>query len=218
MFTGLIEDVATIEKVEKNEQGMVVTVCSDKLSESLQKGDSIAIDGACSTVVNLNCQTFSVEYSLHTLSVTTLNNFKTGKKVNLERALQLNSRLNGHLVTGHVDNITQFISVKKDGFSYLYTFKVPQGYENQIIKKGSVALNGISLTVAECNSDFFTIAVIPHTMENTTLKYLKPGDMVNFETDLTGKYIEKILLSKDNNVSESKSNIDIQFLMEKGFI
>ena len=219
MFTGLIEEVGTLKSVTKTSAGAVVTVAS-KLAKELKIGDSVAVNGVCSTVVKLGSDTFCVEYSNKTLEVTTFSGLKSGEKLNLERPLRLSDRLDGHIVTGHIDGVTKISDIKKDGFSYKYTFKLPSEYKNQVVNKGSIAINGISLTVAECTDDEFVLEIIPHTLEHTNLGVLKAGDFVNFETDITGKYIEKNLCLKDNDVASGrkKQPVDMEFLSEKGFV
>ena len=219
VFTGLIEEVATLKSVTKTSAGAVASVCS-KLAKDLKIGDSVALNGVCSTVVRTGSDTFDVEYSNKTLEVTGMSKIKAGTKLNLERPLRLSDRLDGHIVTGHTDGVTEILEIKNDGFSFKFTIKLPQEYKCQVVKKGSIAINGISLTVAECFEDRFVLEIIPHTMKNTNLGKLKPGDFVNFETDITGKYIEKILCLKDNDnrKNNNKQAVDMNFLAEKGFI
>ena len=213
MFTGIIEEIGIIKKIDKNSSGAKVFIESNFFD--LKMGESVCVNGVCSTVVEINKNDFAVEYSNHTLDTTNFKELKLKEFVNLERALLMSDRLSGHIVTGHVDGVVKLLHKEKDGFSNKLIFEMPKFYINQIIKKGSITINGISLTVAQNSSSDFVLEIIPHTYENTNLKYLKIGDTVNFETDIIGKYIEKILLSKDNK--ETSGMIDMDFLKEKGF-
>lgn len=201
MFTGIVEEIGFI----KNFDGKRLVIECSKVLEGTQLGDSIAIDGCCQTVVELGKNFFSADVSKETVSITTFKNFKSGKKVNLERALTPTSRMGGHIVQGHVDGIAKYLGDM--------TFEVPKELDKYIVYKGSITVNGVSLTVAKNENQTFSVAIIPHTLENTNLKYLNLGDFVNIETDILGRYVEKFLLTK-NNVS----NINENFLKENGFI
>lgn len=201
MFTGIVEEIGFI----KNFDGKRLVIECSKVLEGTQLGDSIAIDGCCQTVVELGNNFFSADVSKETVSITTFKNFKSGKKVNLERALTPTSRMGGHIVQGHVDGIAKYIGDM--------TFEVPKELDKYIVYKGSITVNGVSLTVAKNENQTFSVAIIPHTLENTNLKNLNFGDFVNIETDILGRYVEKFLLTQ-NNVS----NINENFLKENGFI
>lgn len=201
MFTGIVEEIGFI----KNFDGKRLVIECSKVLEGTQLGDSIAIDGCCQTVVELGNNFFSADVSKETVSITTFKNFKSGKKVNLERALTPTSRMGGHIVQGHVDGIAKYLGDM--------TFEVPKELDKYIVYKGSITVNGVSLTVAKNENQTFSVAIIPHTLENTNLKHLNLGDFVNIETDILGRYVEKFLLTK-NNVS----NINENFLKENGFI
>lgn len=201
MFTGIVEEIGFI----KNFDGKRLVIECSKVLEGTQLGDSIAIDGCCQTVVELGNNFFSADVSKETVSITTFKNFKSGKKVNLERALTPTSRMGGHIVQGHVDGIAKHIGDM--------TFEVPKELDKYIVYKGSITVNGVSLTVAKNENQTFSVAIIPHTLENTNLKNLNFGDFVNIETDILGRYVEKFLLTQ-NNVS----NINENFLKENGFI
>ena len=213
MFTGIIEETGTITAVKRESDSAYFRIACNVVTDGTKIGDSIAINGACQTVIKIGSGWFEVFSSYETLKLTTLSSLKTGSIVNLERALRLSDRLGGHIVSGHVDTQAALIAKRHDGEAVELTFSAPASQMRQIVKKGSVALDGVSLTVAEVFPDGFSVAVIPHTIENTTLKYLKTGDKVNLETDLLSKYVEKYL-SPDHN----KSTLDIDFLKENGFL
>lgn len=209
MFTGIIEEIGEIKSFQNN---TVLEVLCRKVLDSIKPGDSIAINGVCQTVVEFGKDFFKVEVSPETLAVTNFSKLSTGEKVNLERALTPTSRMGGHIVQGHVDQTAIFLKAEKlDNFYNLYFETKDTKY---IVRKGAIAVNGISLTVADVNETCFKIAVIPHTFENTTLKFIKADDCVNIETDILGRYIEKFLSLNDNN----KSKISMEFLRENGFV
>lgn len=216
MFTGLIEETGKITKVDKEFNALYLTVECNKVLEGLKIGDSVAINGACQTVTQISAKSFKVFASSETLSVTTFKELKAGDIVNLERTLRLGDRLDGHIVSGHVDGIATVSDLQNNGETTIFVFTTDNSLALQIVKKGSVAINGISLTVAEISGNTFKIAVIPHTLDNTNLKYLKINDKVNLETDILAKYIEKYLLSNDN--SNKATTIDMNLLERNGFL
>lgn len=197
MFTGIVEEIGLIKSFDGKK---LVVECS-KVLEGTQIGDSIAIDGCCQTVVSMNSNTFAANVSGETLKIT--KGFKTGERVNLERALTPATRMGGHIVQGHVDSVGKYLGDME--------FEVQDS--KYIVYKGSITVNGVSLTVSKLEGNLFGIAVIPHTLENTNLKDLRVGDKVNIETDILGRYVEKFL-STQNNVSKINEN----FLKENGFI
>lgn len=215
MFTGIIEELGFVKNFIKKSTGADIIVQCSTVLENTKIGDSIAINGCCQTVVNLTGDTFTANVSEETLKVSNFNTLKSGDRVNLERALTPSSRMGGHIVQGHVDCTGEFIQKEQlENFYNLY-FKIPERESRYIVKKGSVAINGISLTVADIQENIFHVAVIPHTFENTNLKYLRLNSAVNIETDILGKYVEKLLSVSDNN---SESKIDETFLKENGFM
>ncbi len=203
MFTGIVEEIGIVKSFNNRK---LVIECSKVLGNT-QLGDSIAIDGCCQTVVEMTSNTFTADVSAETLSITTFGEFKAGKTVNLERALTPSTRLGGHIVQGHVDGKAEYLGEM--------TFRISEELDRYVVYKGSITVNGVSLTVAKCENGTFSVAIIPHTLENTNLKYLKVGDFVNIETDILGRYVEKFL-SLNNNVG--KSNINTDFLKENGFL
>lgn len=213
MFTGIIEEIGKIKSFKKDSNGATVEVECSLVLEDTKLGDSIAINGVCQTVIELSSNSFKARVSDETLKVTTFENLKSGNIVNLERALTLSSRLGGHIVSGHVDCRGKFTKIEKLTDFYNLEFEIPQEQTKYVVHKGSITINGISLTVAEINQNRFKVAIIPHTFENTNLKALNIGDNVNIETDILGKYVEKMLSSKDND-----SKISMSFLQENGFV
>lgn len=197
MFTGIVEEIGLIKSFDNHK---LIVECS-KVLDGTQIGDSIAIDGCCQTVVSMTTNTFSANVSDETIKIT--KGFKTGTRVNLERALTPSTRMGGHIVQGHVDSVGK----------YLGNMEFEVSDSKYIVYKGSITVNGVSLTVSKLKENIFSIAVIPHTLENTNLKDLKIGDNVNIETDILGRYVEKFL-SSQNNVSKINEN----FLKENGFI
>lgn len=213
MFTGIIEEIGEIKSFTHNSNGATIVVkCKDVLADT-KLGDSIAINGCCQTVVDIKEDFFSARVSDETLNITNFTSLKSGDTVNLERALTLNSRLGGHIVSGHVDCVGKLIKKEQLTDFYNFDFEIPQNQEKYIVYKGSITVNGISLTVANIDKNIFRVAVIPHTYRNTNLQDLKTGDFVNIETDILGKYVEKLLSAKDNN-----SRISLEFLQKNGFV
>ena len=208
MFTGITEELGRIRQITSSR----ITVECKTVLENTKIGDSIAVSGICLTVSSLEKDCFSADISPETLKLTSLEALNPGDFVNLERAMPADGRFGGHIVSGHIDGRGKFVSLNKNGSFYELTVRLEPEQAKYVVKKGSVAINGISLTVAEINDCEIKIAVIPHTYENTVLKYLKTGDFVNIETDILSKYIEKFLSTSDN-----KSVIDFEFLQKNGF-
>lgn len=214
MFTGLIEEIGLIKNISTSNSGCVLTISCKKILSDVSIGDSICVNGVCQSLIEFGSDYFKTELSNETLAVTTFKNIKVSDKVNLERALSVNRRLDGHFVNGHVDCKAQFVDIKDDGFSKVFLFKIEDGFEKYIVYKGSITINGISLTISKIEKNIFSVAIIPITVQNTNLIDLKTGDFVNIETDIIGKYVEKFLLLNNNNVSK----IDENLLKENGFI
>lgn len=213
MFTGIVEEIGIVKGFTKKTHGADIVVECQKVLKDTVIGDSIAINGCCQTVVALEDSTFTVNVSDETLKISNLGNFKSGDKVNLERALTPTSRMGGHIVQGHVDCRGKFLRFEKLADFYNLTFEIPHEESKYVVYKGSIAVNGVSLTVAEIKDNIFTIAVIPHTYNNTILNTLKSGDIVNIETDILGRYVEKFL-----SVNNNGSRLNEDFLKENGFI
>ncbi len=217
MFTGLIEEVGIIKNISSSPSGCVLTIACDSVLEDVALGDSICVNGVCQSVVEFEKSYFKTELSNETLKVTNFSSVKEGSKVNLERALLPTKRLDGHFVSGHIDCLARLTSIKEDGFSKKFSFEIQNGFEKYVVYKGSIAINGISLTVSDILDNVFTVAIIPITVKNTNLCELKIGDIANIETDMIGKYVEKILLL-NNNSTNSQSKITENLLKENGFI
>ena len=213
MFTGIIEETGIVKSFTKDTNGATICIECTTVLKDTKLGDSIAINGVCQTVAEITNNSFCARISDETLNITTFKDAKNGDIVNLERALTLSSRLGGHIVSGHVDCKGEFISAEKLSDFYNLTFRIPQEQTKYVVYKGSITINGISLTVAKIENNYITLAIIPHTYANTNLKTLKSGDFVNIETDILGKYVEKILSANDNS-----SNISMKFLQENGFV
>lgn len=220
MFTGIIEGLGRIAMVRSSGKGKRLAVDADFILDGTGIGDSIAVSGACLTVVEIGRSRFEVDVSPETLEKTTLGNAGTGDRVNIERALRLSDRLDGHLVSGHIDGLGTIARKKMDGNALLVSVGVPESLSRYIIKKGSVAVDGVSLTVNNCDEGWFEVSIIPHTGKLTTMGFKEKGALVNIETDLIGKYIERFVGSRFNSENDkaSKSSIDMEFLARTGFI
>lgn len=203
MFTGIVEELGKIQNITSDK----ITIECKTVLEDVKLGDSIAINGVCLTVVSFSSNSFAADISAETFRI--IAPLKLGDYVNLERAMSANGRFGGHIVSGHIDGRGKFLSANKD---CELKFELPTEISKYVIKKGSITINGISLTIAGINDNEITLAIIPHTLENTNLKYLKSGDFVNIEVDMVAKYVEKFLSTVDN-----KSSISLEFLKENGF-
>jgi riboflavin synthase len=216
MFTGLIQDVGKIQAVEPAGGGVRLTLSTRLDLASLKIGDSISVDGVCLTVVRMSGTAFTAEVSPETLRKSTLSAARQGRPVNLETALKMSDPLGGHLVSGHVDGTGEILEVIPEGNSWRYRFGTSREISRYLVEKGSVAVDGISLTVAECGDNEFTVSVIPHTAQSTTLGKKKPGDRVNLENDIIAKYVEKFLRQREDP-GKPTSKIDASFLAQHGF-
>ncbi|NOT57799.1 MAG: riboflavin synthase, partial [Deltaproteobacteria bacterium] len=193
MFSGIIETTGTLTAVAKTEVGARLTLTSTLPLAEISLGESICINGTCLTVTEIGVTTLSFDVSAESLRRTNLGNLTVGDAVNVERSLRMSDRLSGHVVSGHVDGVGQVDTIVPEGDSFLYTFAIPADLSRYLVEKGSVAVDGISLTVFHCTPTHFTCAIIPHTHHVTTLHRRKPGDPVNIEVDMQGKYIEKFI-------------------------
>jgi len=199
MFTGIIEEMGGVKALRREASGARLTLSASLVLGGTAVGDSICVNGACLTVVELGKTEFSADVAAETFNVTNLGELHIGQKVNLERALQLSARIGGHLVTGHVDAVGRIKEKRQEGNSWRVFVGAPEKALRYIIKKGSIAVDGISLTVADVDATGFSIAMIPHTAKLTTMGYKSAGDSVNLETDIIGKYVEKLLSGKTDS-------------------
>ena len=193
MFTGIIEHVGSLTAVEHGHQGSVLTVALGPLAEGTRLGDSIAVDGVCLTVTRLDGDAARFDVSAETRRKTTLPGWAVGRKVNLERALAFGQRLGGHLVSGHVDGVGRLLDRHKEGDSDCFTFVLPDDKSVRVVEKGSITIDGVSLTTWDCRGARCSIAVVPHTLTHTTLAGLRPGMTVNLEMDLIGRWVETMM-------------------------
>lgn len=217
MFTGIIEEIGVLQEFSLgNGFGVMEIKCSYVLEET-KIGDSIATNGVCLTVKEKSSNSFKAEVMGETLAKSNLGNLKVGDKLNLERALRLSDRLGGHIVSGHIDGIGKIVSVKEERDGTWFTISAPNDVLKYIIYKGSIGIDGISLTVAYVDENVFKVSVIPHTLENTILPYKKVNSVVNLECDLVGKYIEKLFGGKNANEEVEKQDITMEFLKNSGF-
>ena len=219
MFTGIIEGLGTLTAIRSLGQGARLTLESGINLTDTAIGDSIAVNGTCLTAVAISGNRFEVDVSPETLRFTTLGSAKVGDRVNLERALRLSDRLDGHLVSGHIDGIGSLRQRKPIGNAILITISVPRQLTRYMIHKGSVAVDGVSLTINNLGPESFEISIIPHTAGLTTVGFKQPGSQVNIETDLIGKYIERFTTTPGNlKVPGEKNDIDIALLAKSGFM
>jgi riboflavin synthase len=216
MFTGLIEDLGTLRQIRRGGESVRLVVATGIPMGELTTGESIAVNGICLTVTSFGDGTFTADVSPETLIRTTLGELQRGNPVNLERALRLSDRLGGHMVSGHVDGIGTILERVQDRNAIRFSCRVPADISRFLVEKGSVAIDGISLTVNEIKGDTFSVAVIPHTLAVTTLRDRVVGSRVNIETDIIGKYVEKFLRGKEGD--DGKDSLDLQFLAKHGFI
>src|SRR5713226_4298263 len=195
MFTGIIEELGRVRQVEKRGDDARIVIEARTVTEGSRNGDSIAVNGVCLTTLDVKPDSFAADVSKETLFRSTLGNLKSGSPVNLERAVTPATRLGGHIVQGHVDARGRFLDSENHGESWTFRFAYPKEIARYLVFKGSVAVEGISLTIAGLTDDYFEIAVIPKTWEVTNLSHLKPGDELNLEADIIAKYVERILVS-----------------------
>ena len=214
MFTGIIEETGEIVSIKKDVHSIKLYIHAKKILEDLKIGDSVSVNGICLTVTNLNDKEFTADVMHETLNKTSLSTIKKGNKVNLERAMLATDRFGGHFVYGHIDGTGIITKIEKDDIAIWYKIKTEPDVMKYIIEKGSVAIDGISLTVAKISNDGFSISAIPHTLGSTTLLYKSVNDIVNIENDCIGKYIEKLLFTD----KENSSKITKEFLFKNGYV
>lgn len=224
MFTGIVEEVGTIVSISKGAKSSKLTLQGKVIFEDMHIGDSIAVNGVCLTVTEKTANTFTVDVMAETLRRSSLGTLSKGSKVNMERAMAANGRFGGHIVSGHIDGTGTIESFVREDNAVWVTIAAPSKLLKYIIEKGSITIDGISLTVAYVDSQCFKVSLIPHTAANTTLLTKKAGDMVNLENDIVGKYIDKLLHFdvEDEAVTdyntEASGGISMEFLSENGFV
>lgn len=210
MFTGIIEEIGTIISSSKNG----ITIKAEKILGDIHLGDSIAVNGVCLTVTEFSKSCFTVDIMEESFKCTNLHKLKANDKVNLERAMQINSRFGGHIVSGHVDGVGIIKNIENQGIAKIFTIAPPKDIMKYIVYKGSITIDGISLTVSYIDDEVFQVSIIPHTQSETILSFKNKGDSVNLETDIIASYIEKLM--KYNN-EEKNSNLTLEFLNKCGF-
>lgn len=217
MFTGIILGKGTLREKVNSGGAMIFGVKADFDLTDPEIGESIACNGVCLTAREISGRYFKVDVSSESISRTNLGGLSVGAEMNLERALRLSDRLGGHLVSGHVDSTTEILDRSREGDFIKFYFKTPSGLYRYLVEKGGVAVDGISLTVNECNEELFSVAVIPHTLAMTTLMERRKGESVNIEVDMIGKYVEKMVAPYSIDKKNSISKINSAFLAEYGF-
>ena len=216
MFTGIIEEIGTVISIKHTSQEAKISISAKKIFSDLKLGDSVAVNGVCLTASDISGECFTADVMNETFSRSSLSELTYGSHVNLERAMAANGRFGGHIVAGHVDGTGVITNIKKDDNAIWYTIKTDSSILKYIIEKGSVAIDGISLTIANITTDSFSVSIIPHTEKETILSEKVLGDKVNLENDLIGKYVEKLLRKNEEN--KNTSNISKDFLSANGFI
>ena len=214
MFTGLVAELGTVQDLTRQGQSYHLTVTADKVLAGLKIGDSIAVNGACLTVVQLCGGSFTADVMPETVRLTNIGLLNSGDRVNLERTLRLCDGLDGHIVSGHVEGLGTIMSRQPDGIATLVTISAEPRLLKYILPKGSISIDGISLTVTQVTDGSFTVSLIPHTLRETTLGFKQIGDKVNLETDIIGKYVERMLNFKD----KAEDKLDKNILFENGFM
>lgn len=219
MFTGIIEEIGTIVGIKNGTKSSVLQIAGKRIFDDLKIGDSVAVNGVCLTVTDISDHTFSADVMHETLTRSSLGALKRNSVVNLERAMAADGRFGGHIVSGHIDGTGTIQTIEKDDNAVWYTIKAPEKLMRYIVEKGSVAIDGISLTVAKTSRETFSVSVIPHTIRETILETKGVGSIVNLENDIVGKYIERFLQSpvEEKGAGSPKSNITMEFLAKAGF-
>ncbi|WP_105176313.1 riboflavin synthase [Clostridium cagae] len=216
MFTGIVEEVGSLEKLTLGGGFGVIEIRANKVLENTKIGDSIASNGVCLTVLDMTKSSFKANVMGETLEKSSLGSLKSGNKINLERAMKLEDRFGGHIVSGHIDGVGKITDIEKKVDGTWFTISASKEILKYIIYKGSIAIDGISLTVAYVDDEKFKVSVIPHTLESTILYEKKVQSVINLECDVVGKYIEKLVNNKDKEI-KNESNVTMEFLRENGF-
>lgn len=217
MFTGIVEEMGTIKSIRKGSHSAVLEIQAKVVLEDIHLGDSIAVNGVCLTATSFSPTSFTADVMHETLNRSSLANLRPGSRVNLERAMAANGRFGGHIVAGHVDGVGTVLQTRKDDNAIWYTIGAGPEVLRYVVEKGSITIDGISLTVAKVTDSSFSISAIPHTVAVTVLQDRKPGDTVNLETDIIGKYVEKLLTPQEQPIQQPKSGITREFLSQYGY-
>ena len=217
MFTGIIEEIGTVCRIERGAAGARLTIAAKTVLEDTKLGDSIATNGVCLTVVSMTSDTFSADVMAESLRRSSLGALQSGSPVNLERAMPANGRFGGHIVSGHIDGTGTIASQKREDNAVWVTVRTSTSLLRYIVEKGSIAIDGVSLTVAAVNESSFAVSIIPHTGAQTILLGKKPGETVNLECDVIGKYVEKLLTPYTSAEKPATSGITMEFLARNGF-
>ena len=218
MFTGLVAELGTVQRLMRQGNSYHLTVGAQKVLTNLKIGDSVAVNGACLTVVRMDEGGFTADVMPETVRLTNIGSLQPGSKVNLERTLRLCDGLDGHIVSGHVEGLGTISEQRPEGIAVVVTIATPPERLKYIIKKGSIAIDGISLTVTEVTDTSFSVSLIPHTAKETTLGFKKVGDSVNLETDILGKYVERMLTWNKQTQAGKADTLNMQTLLENGFV
>ncbi len=217
MFTGIIEEVGTIQEIRLLSEGAAITIAAKKISEDLKVGDSIAINGVCLTATRITPNAFLCDISAETLRRSSFKLAKKGTRVNLERALRVGDRLGGHFVLGHVDDVGKLIGKTESGQGYVISFDFPKELAHYLVHKGSISVDGISLTIASLNAASFSVSIIPHTFQSTNLNQLTVGSLVNLEVDILGKYVERLFHLERDQLEKGGSKLTADYLKSQGY-
>ncbi len=215
MFTGIIEEVGVLQSIQRGPHSAVLTIQARKVLENTHLGDSIAVNGVCLTVTSYTDRCFTADVMHETLDRSSLSALRCGSHVNLERAMAADGRFGGHIVSGHVDGVGRIKDIRRDDNAHWYTIAADPGLLRYVVEKGSITIDGISLTVARVTDSDFAVSIIPHTAAVTTLGERRAGDIVDLETDILGKYVEKLLGA--SSARPQASRISLNFLAENGF-
>ncbi len=216
MFTGIVEEIGQIVSIQKNNQSAKITISANKILQDIHLGDSIAVNGICLTACNITKNHFTADVMVETMHHSNLGNLQKGSIVNLERAMSANGRFGGHIVSGHVDGIGTIIDLKKEENAVWVSIKANKSILKYVVEKGSITIDGISLTVAYIDNSCFKVSIIPHTAQQTILLHKKVGDTVNLECDILAKYVEKLLFHTQQE-QKTQKGITLEFLQNNGY-
>ncbi len=217
MFTGIIEEIGAIQELHFLSEGATVRVAAKKVLDGLKIGDSISVNGVCLTATQIGANHFLCDISMETLRRSSFREARQGTKANLERSLMLGDRLGGHFVLGHVDDVGRLVGKAPSGEGFELTFDFPEALERYMVYKGSISVNGISLTISSLKKNSFSVSIIPHTYESTNLSQLAIGDLVNLEVDVLGKYFERFFQLGISQGEKAESKLSVEYLKSQGF-